>query len=435
MSAPAPTILLRIVRSRAVRKFSRNRMAMAALVVILVYLAVGIACMFGAISVREVSARVGPDAIPGWLEPQGPEKRLRDTAFYSKLIETAIKRSDPEAAIAAIELGERRAANLTVPEFKALAKEAEERYDEIGLDLFDEIASLRSQIRRAGMPDAAPKDLLDAAAIAAKEAEIVRLQALAEVKLAELEALTLRMIPMPDGFAGTMYRFRTFLGTDRQGRSISIRAIYSIRIALQVGIIVGLVAVGFGTLMGGAAAFFGGWVDHGVTWLYTTFSSIPQLVLLSLIAYVFLGVTFFDELIPVYAALSLTFWIGPCRVIRGEVMKIKELEYVQAATAIGFRRGYIMLRHVLPNTSHLMLINFSLLFIGAIKTEVILTFLGLGVKNGASWGIMIEQSRQEVINGFFWQIGAATALMFGLVLAFNIVSDALQDAFDPKHVG
>ncbi len=81
-----------------------------------------------------------------------------------------------------------------------------------------------------------------------------------------------------------------------------------------------------------------------------------------------------------------------------------------------------------------MLINFSLLFIAAIKGEVILTYLGLGIKNGTSWGIMIEQSRPEVINGFFWQIGTATVLMFGLVLAFNILSDALQDAFDPKHV-
>jgi peptide/nickel transport system permease protein len=81
-----------------------------------------------------------------------------------------------------------------------------------------------------------------------------------------------------------------------------------------------------------------------------------------------------------------------------------------------------------------MLINFSLLFIGAIKSEVILSFLGLGVKKGPSWGIMISQSGPEVTNGFFWQIGAATVFMFVLVLAFNILSDALQDVLDPKHV-
>ena len=120
--------------------------------------------------------------------------------------------------------------------------------------------------------------------------------------------------------------------------------------------------------------------------------------------------------------------------IRGEVLKLRELEYVQAATAIGFGRMRVLLRHILPNTAHLMFINFSLLFIGAVKSEVILSFLNLGVKKGSSWGIMISQSRQEVINGFFWQIGGATFFMFGLVLAFNIFTDALQDAFDPKHV-
>jgi peptide/nickel transport system permease protein len=116
-------------------------------------------------------------------------------------------------------------------------------------------------------------------------------------------------------------------------------------------------------------------------------------------------------------------------------MKIKELEYVQAATAIGFSRFYVLIRHALPNTLHLMFINFSLLFIAAIKNEVVLSFLGLGVKSGTNWGLMIQESTQQVINGFYWQIGAATAFMFVLVLAFNILSDALQDAFDPKHVG
>jgi peptide/nickel transport system permease protein len=434
MSRTAPPIHLRFLRSRAVRKFRRNRMAMAALVVILAYIGVGVACLFGAISKREVSGRIGPDSVPGWLESQPLEKRLRDTEFYRKLVEAALKRADPEAAVREIQLAERRVVDLPVPELKKLVKQQSELHDEIA-DLYDETNDLKAEIARAGKPDARPRERLEPAAIAEKQSKIAGLETEALGKLTELEAVALRLVPMPDGWRGSMYKFRTFLGTDRQGRSISIRAIYSIRIALQVGLVVGLIAVGFGTLLGGAAAFFGGWVDHAVNWLYTTFSSIPELVLLSLIAYVFLGVEFFDELIPVYAALSLTFWIGPCRVIRGEVMKIKELEYVQAATAIGFRRGYIMLRHVLPNTAHLMLINFSLLFIAAIKTEVILTFLGLGVKNGASWGIMIEQSRQEVINGFFWQIGAATALMFVLVLAFNIVSDALQDAFDPKHVG
>ena len=208
----------------------------------------------------------------------------------------------------------------------------------------------------------------------------------------------------------------------------------SIEVAIKIGLVVAFFSVLIGSLLGTAAGFYGGWVDHAVTWAFTTFSSIPTLVLLVLLAYMFTGSTFEGTLIPMYIAFSATYWIGPCRVIRGETLKLRELEYVQAATALGYSRPYIVVRHILPNASHLMLINFSLLFIAAIKGEVILTYLGLGIKNGTSWGIMIEQSRPEVINGFFWQIGTATVLMFGLVLAFNILSDALQDAFDPKHV-
>lgn len=256
-----------------------------------------------------------------------------------------------------------------------------------------------------------------------------------EEPLVKIEGLVERLIPKPEGFTRLLYDFKMSLGTDRQGRSIMIRSLYSAKIAVQVGAIVALVSVIFGSLLGSAAAYYGGWIDHAVIWLYSSLSSLPQLVLLAVLSFMFIGSDVEKTLIPVYAAFCLTFWIGPCRVIRGEVLKIRQLEYAQAATAIGFDRPYILLRHIIPNTAHLMFINFSLLFIGAIKSEVILTFLGLGIKEGSSWGIMISQSQPEVVNGFFWQIGAATVFMLVLVLAFNIVSDALQDAFDPKHVG
>jgi peptide/nickel transport system permease protein len=245
------------------------------------------------------------------------------------------------------------------------------------------------------------------------------------------------------------------LGTDKQGRSILLRAIWSVRVAMLVGFVTGTVSVVFGTLLGLLAGYFGGWIDHVVNWLYSTFASIPNIVLLIVLSFAFSGGEFDDmlnrwtgglvrtligvpvqeTLIPVFIAFCATYWIGPCRVIRGEALKLRELEYVQAAQVLGYGRMRILLRHMLPNVAHLMLINFSLLFIGAIKSEVILSFLGLGVKKGPSWGIMISQSGQEVINGFYWQIGAATVFMFGLVLAFNVLSDALQDIFDPRHVG
>lgn len=256
-----------------------------------------------------------------------------------------------------------------------------------------------------------------------------------DAALTDVERAVDRLMPIPGGFDGLSYRVRTLLGTDAQGRSILVRSLYSTKVAIQVGLVVALVSVLIGSLLGAAAAYFGGWVDHVVTWLYSTLSSLPQLVLLAVVAFMFLGSTYERSLLPVYVALCSTFWIGPCRVIRGEVLKIKELEYAQAATVIGFSRMYILLKHVLPNTTHLMFINFSLLFIGAIKSEVILTFLGLGLKEGASWGLMISQAAPEVVSGIFWQLGAATVFMLVLVLAFNVLSDALQDAFDPRHVG
>jgi ABC-type dipeptide/oligopeptide/nickel transport system permease subunit len=255
-----------------------------------------------------------------------------------------------------------------------------------------------------------------------------------DVILDELEPAIDRVFPEPEGLRGFIYAFKLFAGTDAQGRSILIRAMYSSYVAIQVGLVTALFAVIFGGIFGAAAAFIGGPLDHVFNWVYSMITSIPYLVLLAVLSFLFLGSAVEGTLIPLYVAFGVTYWVGPGRVIRGEAMKIKELEYVQATTAMGFGRLYILLKHVIPNTSHLLFINFSLLFIAAIKGEVILTFLGLGLKNGASWGIMIEQSKSQVVNDFFWQIGTATFFMFLLVLAFNIFTDALQDAFDPKHV-
>ena len=285
-------------------------------------------------------------------------------------------------------------------------------------------------------PAASPVDqnLLDAYRVAMVAADKA-IPAPTPETIARIEADVAKLMPYPTGLAGRVYDVRLALGTDAQGRSILIRGIYSAKVAIQVGVIVALGAVLFGSFLGASAAYFGGRTDHAVAWLYSTLSSLPQLVLLAVLTFMFLGSRVENTLIPIYAALGMTFWIGPCRVIRGEVLKAKELEYVQASRAMGFGRFYILLKHILPNTSHLMFIQFSLLFIAAIKSEVILTFLGLGLKEGASWGLMISQAAPEVVNGLFWQIGAATVLMLVLVLAFNVVSDALQDAFDPKHVG
>tara|TARA_Y100001934_G_C12301001_1_gene749896 strand:+ start:106 stop:957 length:852 start_codon:yes stop_codon:yes gene_type:complete len=218
-----------------------------------------------------------------------------------------------------------------------------------------------------------------------------------------------------------------WLGTDRQGRDILTRLIYSNKVAFSVGMVSSLVAVSVGTLLGSMAGYFGGKVDALIVWLYSTIQSIPYLLLLMALTYAAgKGIT------GLYVAFCSTYWVGPCRVIRGEVLKLRNMEYVQAARALGLPSRAILFKHIIPNTLHLVFVNFALLFIGAIKSEVILSYLGLGVQGEPSWGTMIDQARAELVNGFFWQIGGATAAMFALVLAFNIFTDSLQDALDPR---
>jgi peptide/nickel transport system permease protein len=386
------------LRSRAFRKFRRDRMAMASSVVIALYLAIAAAVLLGVVTPEDTLAEVGPRTTPGFGMGQRPEKRFEDADFLLETVERALKRKNAETALAEIRFGRRRLADRTPEETRAAVEEARA--------VFDPLAESENLDE-------------DPAALPA---------------LDDLEAKVAALFAPPSGWDAAVQGFLLSCGTDRQGRSIAARAFYAVKIAVQIGLVTALFSVLFGSVLGAAAAYFGGAVDHVVQWLYSTFSSVPNLVLLGVLVLAFQGGALERTLFPVYAAFCLTFWIGPCRVVRGEVLRLKELDYVQAATAIGQKKGRILVRHILPNTVHLMFINFSLLFISAIKTEVILTFLGLGVKNEPSWGIMISQSKQEVVNDFFWQIGAATALMFGLVLAFNIFTDALQDALDPKHI-
>lgn len=220
-----------------------------------------------------------------------------------------------------------------------------------------------------------------------------------------------------------------WLGTDRQGRSIIARILYSAKIAIGVGMVSAIVGATVGALLGAIAGYFGKRVDDIIVWLYSTVQSIPYLLLLIMLTYIS-GKGIFG----LYVAFCATSWVGPCRMVRGEVIKLREAEYIQSARAMGYGDWRIIFRHILPNTMHVVLVYFALLFVAAIKSEVIISFLGLGVQGEPSWGVMIKQSQAELINGFYWQIGAATFAMFGLVLCFNIFADALQDALDPKSL-
>ncbi|MFT5287106.1 MAG: peptide/nickel transport system permease protein [Planctomycetota bacterium] len=429
---------LKFLRSRGAKKFFKNRLATFSLFVIGIYFCIGLAVLFfNVISESETLQRVGPDSTPMWGE-QKAEKRLRDADFHLARLEKAIgKKVDQESAIANLALAERKIADISPEDLTLQIKAAWEVYeglaeqkDDMEFDVFD---AKKKELKESGIEDKAEIQRLANVASEAAVAELINGEEFL-AGLTDLEAKVDDLFAPLVGWDAWLYDLRTSMGTDRQGRSISIRAIFSIKIALQIGLVSALISVIFGSILGAAAAFYGGLIDHLVVWLYSTFSSIPSLIFLIVISYRFVGTEYESSLMPVYVAFCLTFWIGPCRIVRGEVLKIKELEYVQAATSVGFGKFYILMKHVIPNTMHLMFINFSLLFIGAIKSEVILSFLGLGVKNQPSWGIMIRDAVPEVVNGFFPQIGAATAFMFVLVISFNILSDALQDAFDPKHV-
>jgi len=221
-----------------------------------------------------------------------------------------------------------------------------------------------------------------------------------------------------------------WFGTNIIGQDIFARALYSTRTAFEVGVIVALGATFLGAVLGSMAGFFSGtWIDEIVIWLMGVLDSVPFILLVAAIAYSLQGSPW-----AMHIAMIATFWITTARLVRGEVIKLKSLEYVEAARAIGLSQTLIIFRHILPNTFHILLVQATISFVAAIKSEVILSFLGLGVKDGMSWGLMISESTFEVLAGFFNNFIAASVLMFGLVMAFNMFSDALQDALDPRTV-
>lgn len=221
--------------------------------------------------------------------------------------------------------------------------------------------------------------------------------------------------------------WKLWFGTDIFGRSVVMKTIYGAYISMTVGVVASLISIPIGVSLGAIAGYFGGWVDDVITWFYTTISNIPGILLLLSMALV-LG----KGLWSINIALGVTYWIGTCRLIRGEFMKHKERDYVQAARSLGAGHARRIFIHILPNVFHIIIINFSFLFVAAIKTEVILSYLGLGVQGVPSWGTMIDESKLELARGVWWQLTSASIAMLIVVLALNIVGDALRDCLDPK---
>ncbi len=199
------------------------------------------------------------------------------------------------------------------------------------------------------------------------------------------------------------------------------------RVALLIGGLTTLIIIPVALLFGVSAGYFGGFVDSAVFFVMSTLASIPGILLLTALIMV-LGV----GTVQVCVALGITGWVGFCRIARGETLKLRELDYVQAARALGGSSSGIIVRHVVPNLMHLVLITFVLTFSGLVLSEAVLSWLGLGI--AGSWGQMIDQARDELSRDpvIAWNLAAASSALFGLILAVNVLGDAVRDVLDPR---
>ncbi|WP_293938097.1 ABC transporter permease [Iodobacter sp.] len=217
-------------------------------------------------------------------------------------------------------------------------------------------------------------------------------------------------------------------GADLRGRGVIEKTIKGTSTSIFVGIFGAVLALSIGTTLGAISGYFGGKVDDFFTWFYSIFTSVPDmLLLLSFAAVSGRGIS------TIIMVMALTSWTGTYRLVRAEYMKLKNREYVQAADAIGASHYRRMFVHILPNISHLLLVQFSLMTVALIKYEAILSFLGFGVGvRQVSLGSMLAETPAELVQGFWWQMLAVTIAMSVLVTAFSLLVDALRDALDPK---
>ena len=220
------------------------------------------------------------------------------------------------------------------------------------------------------------------------------------------------------------------LGTDKVGSDVLYRALKGIRTGLIIGGLTTLIAVPFAIFFGVIAGYFGGWVDDAVQYIYATLDSIPSILLI--VAFMLL---FGQGLFNLCLIMGIGSWTGLCRILRGETLKLRELSYIQASEAFGVHRGLILLKHIVPNLMHIVLISTILRFSGLVLAEALLSYLQIGVEpTTGSWGNMINTARLELARDpiVWWNLAAAFTFMFGLVLPANLFGDAVRDALDPR---
>jgi oligopeptide transport system permease protein len=224
------------------------------------------------------------------------------------------------------------------------------------------------------------------------------------------------------------------LGGDKWGRDVLQKVVKGSEVSIFVGLTAALFATLIGTMLGAAAGYFGGWVNDFLEWIYNIFTSIPYILLILAFAAVAAATGKFGKgILPIVLILGLTGWTGIYRLMRAEYIKHGNREYVKAAQAIGATNASRMFVHILPNVSHVSLVQLSQHTVQFIKAEVILSFLGFGVPvDMVSWGTMLAEAQNELVIGKWWQLFAAGAAMAILVTAFSLLTDSLRDALDPK---
>jgi peptide/nickel transport system permease protein len=244
-------------------------------------------------------------------------------------------------------------------------------------------------------------------------------------------------------------RYYHVFGTDKIGEDVFYQTLKSIRTGLVIGTLTTLVMLPFAIVLGIMAGYFKGWIDDIIQFIYTTLNSVPSVLLIAasiLMVQVYMSnhaenftnllVRADMRLLFLCLILGVTNWTGLCRLLRAETLKLREMEYVLAARAMGVKPATILFRHIFPNVMHIVLISVVLDFSSLVLAEAVLSYIHIGVDPTThSWGNMINSARLELAREpiVWWSLVAAFVFMFTLVLSANLFADSVRDAFDPKR--